>query len=435
MPAEIVQLRPTAEIIELRPKQPLLAGYLRVGHNGQKRLQSMLSSGRLQHRRFVFDASHLHEQIDLLNSLKKAQREVILDTNFAEMFFNGKFTSSIKSLPWANQDRPWNSDDFRASRNFDVARAIAEFAIRHSVNAVIAPSHFIDFTSASSISNDYMLCESLRRELDRLGGTDIRLDFELSLTPKALHDNDIRKSVAANLRNLPIENIWLRVENFGSKSTGSATRDFIDCARDFHLIDKPMVLDYAGGLVGLSSLSFGATGGLCHGVGQKEKFDISGWKKPRTGGGSSAFIYVPDIDRYFDATQLADIFGVRGGKSKLGCNDPDCCSDLQDMIDRRDEHFIVQRSKQLADLSAVPVEKRADHFLQNHVQKTVRGARAAAALKVTDEKLSKALVENKKRLQRFQDALADLNDKGGATYSRVPEFRGGLNKISAILAG
>ena len=360
---------------------------------------------------------------------------MILDTNFAEMFFDGKFKSSIKSLPWANQDRPWHSDDFYASRNFDVAHAMAEFAIKHGVSAIIAPSHFIDFTSASSISNDYMLCESLRRELDRLGGKDISLDFELSLTPKALHDNDIRKGVAANLRNLPIDNIWMREENFGSKSTGSATRDFIDCARDFHSTEKPIVLDYAGGLVGLSALSFGATGGLCHGVGQKEKFDISGWKKPRTGGGSSVFVYLPDIDRYLDAGQLANIFEARGGKSKLGCNDPDCCADLQDMIDRRDEHFIVQRSKQLADLSALSIEKRVDHFLQKHVQKTVRGARAAAALKVTDEKLNKALVENKKRLQRFQDALVDLNDKGGATCSPVSQFRGGQNKISAILAG
>lgn len=435
MLAEIVKLRPTAEIIELRPKQPLLAGYLRVGHNGQKRLQSMLASGRLQHRRFVMDASHIHDQAELLASLKKAQREVVLDTNFAEMFFAGKFTSSIKSLPWANQDRPWNADDFRASRNFDVAHAIAEFAVKYGVNAIIAPSHFIDLANVNSITNDYSLCESLRKELDQLGGKDISLDFELSLTPKTLHDAEVRRSVIANVRNLPIENIWVRVENFGSKSTGSATRDFIDCARDFHLSDKPIVLDYAGGLVGLSALSFGATGGLCHGVGQKEKFDISGWKKPRTGGGSSAFIYVPDIDRYLDASQLANLFEARGGKSKLGCNDPDCCEDLQDMIDRRDEHFIVQRSKQLADLSAVSVENRVDHFLQKHVQKTVRGARASAALKVTDEKLNKVLVENKKRLQRFQDALVDLNDKGGTSYSRVPQFRGGLNKLSAILTG
>lgn len=424
-----------AEIIQLRPKQPLLAGYLRVGHNGQKRLQGMLASGKLQHRRFVMDASHLHEQTELLASFRKAEREVILDTNFAEMFFEGKFKSAIKSLPWANQDRPWMSDDFRASRNFDVAHAIAEFAIKHGVNAILSPSHFVSLADAGSVSNDYVLCESLRKELDRLGGKDIKLDFELSLTPKALHDYSVRQTLAANLHNLPIDNVWIRVENFGSKSTGSATREFIECVRDLHSITKPIVLDCAGGLVGLSALSFGATGGLCHGVGQKEKFDISGWKKPRTGGGNGGFIYVPDIDRYLDADQLNTFFEARGGKSKFGCNGADCCGDLQDMFDRRDEHFIIQRSKQLADLSAIPVEKRADYFLEKHVQKTVRAARAAASLKVTDVKLHEALVENKKRIQRLQDALVDLNDRSGASHSLVPHFRGGQSKISAILAG
>jgi hypothetical protein len=381
------------------------------------------------------DASHLHEQTELISAFRKAEREVILDTNFAEMFFEGKFRSSIKSLPWANQDRPWMLDDFRASRNFDVAHAIAEFAVKYGVNAILSPSHFVGLVDARSVSNDYVLCESLRKELDRLGGKDIRLDFELSLTPKALHDYSVRQNLAANLQDLPIDNVWIRVENFGSKSTGSAARDFIESVRDLHSIEKPIVLDYAGGLVGLSALSFGATGGLCHGVGQKEKFDISGWKKPRTGGSSGGFIYIPDIDRYLNVDQLNTFFEARGGKSKFGCNDADCCGELQDMVDRRDEHFIVQRSKQLADLSAKPVETRIDHFLQKYVQKTVRAARAAAALKVTDSKLHKALIENKSRIQRLQDALVDLNDKGGASYSRVPHFRGGQSKISAVLAG
>ncbi len=205
-----------AEIIQLRPKQPLLAGYLRVGHNGQKRLQGMLAAGKLQHSRFVMDASHLHEQTELLSSFRKAEREVILDTNFAEMFFEGRFKSAIKSLPWANQDRPWTSDDFRASRNFDVAHAIAEFAIKHGVNAILSPSHFVSLADAGSVSNDYVLCESLRKELDRLGGKDIKLDFELSLTPKALHDYSVRQALAAVFRGAVgkdvVSRVWRKIK-------------------------------------------------------------------------------------------------------------------------------------------------------------------------------------------------------------------------------
>lgn len=425
----------SAEVISLHARQPLLAGYLRVGHRGHRRLDDMLAAGKLQYKRFVFDASHLADQTDLLRSLKKTGCEIVLDPNFSEMFFEGKFRTSVTRLPWANHDRPWTVDDFRTARNFDVARSIAEFSVKHGINAIIAPSHVIDLASVESVSVDYSLCESLRKELDRMGGSDIHIDFQLNLTAKTLADISARQRLLSGFGSLPIDNVWLRVENFGATSTGVATRNFIESARDFHVHEKPVVVDYTGGLVGLSALSFGAAGGLCHGIGMKEKFDISSWKKPG-GKGGGTFIYVADLDRYLKPNQLSCFFEAKGGKSKFGCNDRDCCKQLQDMFDHHDEHFVVQRSKQLSELAKIPVERRADYFLLNLVGNTVRTARAASALKVNDTTLQKSLLENKKRLQRFEEALVNLNNTAsGSSNSRVPAFRGGTSSITAVLAG
>jgi hypothetical protein len=424
-----------AEVIHLHPRQPPLAGYLRVGHNGHRKLEHMLASGRLQYRRFVFDASYLAEQGDLLRVLQRNSCEIVLDPNFAEMFFAGKFGSSITRLPWANHDRPWTIDDFLSARNFDVARAIAEFAIKYGVDAVLAPSHLIGSTTAETITVDFSLCRSLRKHLDLLGGSGIKIDFQLSLAAGTLADGDARQKLLLDLHNLPVDNIWIRVENFGATSTGVATRTFIESVRDLHSSDRPIVLDYAGGLVGLSALSFSATGGICHGIGIKEKFDISRWKKAGGSGGGGTHIYIAELDRYLKPNQLSAFWEAKGSKSKFSCNDPDCCKQIQDMIDHHDEHFVVQRSKQLSTLSKIPFDKRVDHFMLNLVGNTVRMARAATALKIDDPPLLQTLLKTKKRLQLFEQALVDLNAATvAASSSRVPAFRGGSKSVSAVLA-
>jgi hypothetical protein len=53
--------------------------------------------------------------------------------------------------------------------------------------------------------------------------------------------------------------------------------------------------------------------------------------------------------------------------------------------------------------------------------------------KIDDEALSKALLENKKRLQRMQEALM-IAARGNLSFSKVPVFRGGKNKINAVMA-
>ena len=423
-----------SNVVPLHPHQPLLAGYLRVGHDGHRRLQHMHNVGRLKYKRFVFDAAHIESQTELLKALQAAGCEIVLDTNFSEMFFGGKQGSSITKLPWANRDRPWQPTDFKLRRNFDVARQIAEFATKHSANSIIAPSHVIESATVDTSSFDRVICESLRVQLDNLGQKDIKIDFQLSLAAGVLGDQVSRQSLIAGLSELPIDNLWLRIENFGATSTGAAVQKVINFAKDFHDCGKPLVADYVGGLAGLATLSFGTAGGLCHGIGIKEKFDLSHWKNKPTGGGGNNYVYVAELDKKFKPTQLQQFLEARGSKSKFSCNDQECCAHANDMIDRHDEHFITQRSKQLQDLAVFPADKRTDHFLLNHVGAAVRMGELSAKLKIEDEALKKALKENKKRLQRMQEALMTVA-QGNLSFSKVPAFRGGKNKINAVMAG
>jgi hypothetical protein len=126
-----------ATVHHLHPPPPL-AGFLRVGHTGQKKLEALHAAGRFPYRRVVFDAAHLAQQLGLLDRLRGSGCEIVLDPNFAEMATEGRFRSAVSRLPWANQERPWRLDDFGPGRNANLASLIAEFAVQHRANVVFS---------------------------------------------------------------------------------------------------------------------------------------------------------------------------------------------------------------------------------------------------------------------------------------------------------
>jgi len=421
----------------LRPQTPSVAGFLRVGHTGHRKLLDLQAAGRLPFRRIVFDAAHLQDQVELMKRLKATGCEIVLDPNFAEMATFGRFgSSSLQKLPWANLDRPWGPDDFAGRRNQDAAKAIAEFAINAGVDAVLAPTHLIEKANDGWRPIDLRLCEAMRRELDQNGGSDIAIDYQLITTSALLKDAAYRASMVGDLRSMPVENIWIRASGFGATATGAGTRHFIESARGFLELNRPLVVDMAGGFAALSAVAFGAVGGISHGVAQKETFKAADWRKaPSGGGGASARAYVHELDRYFKDDQLRALFGAKGGRSRFGCNDTSCCPHGgEDMLENNHVHFLTQRHRQLDDLSGVPETRRAEHFLLRHLDPAVRSARLAARLKITDEQVMAAVGQAKVRLVRLRDALADLQETGTADKrSRAVSFRGGAKAVSAVL--
>jgi len=424
----------SAEILVLHPQPSPLGGFLRIGHTGQRKLEALHASGRLPFQRVVFDAAHIREQVGLLKLLKQSGYEVVLDPNFAEMATVGRHGSAVSKLPWAHPDRPWAPGDFGPGRNADIAKMIAEFAVQYGVNIVLTASHLAEPNDDAWRSIDFLLCERLRNELDALGARLIGLDHQFILSNAMLKDAQQRQQLVSASRELPIENVWLRVSGFGATATGAGTRQFIECLRQLHQIERPIIADGAGGFSGLATLAFGAVGGICHGVGQKESFRASDWKKPASGGGTRQRIYIPELDRHFTEEQLRAIFSVKGGRSRFGCNDTSCCSGLDDMVENANAHFITQRSRQLHDISKVPEARRSEHFLLHHLDPAVRSARYGARLKINDENVRIAVGNAKSRLLRLRDALGDLHANApAATRSRAPRFRGGSGLVPAIV--
>ena len=427
----------TATLYVLRPQSPPLAGFLRLGHTGHRKLADLQAAGRFPFRRVVVDAAHFIEQQDLIKTLKASGCEIILDPNFAEMATSARFSSSsLQRLSWSNPERPWMAADFARHRNYDVARAIAQFAIEASVHAVLAPTHLIDKNTEEWRAIDLKLSEALRHELDWAGGNSIAVDYQLITTGAVLKDASRRTALASDITALPIENVWLRISGFGATATGAGTRTFVESVRPLHAMGRSLVVDMAGGFAGLAVLALGAVAGISHGVGQKESFKASDWNKPPSGGfGSGARAYVHELDRYFKEDQLEAIFQARGGRARFCCNDSSCCpAGGNDMLENSHAHFLTQRHRQIEDLSNTPELRRSEHFLLHHLDPAVRSARHGAKPKIPNEKVAKAVDDAKIRMIRLRDALADLESRGQPdTRSRSPVFRGGARGISAVL--
>jgi hypothetical protein len=383
----------------------------------------------------VFDACHIGEQRELVKALKASGSEVILDPNFAEMATLGRFRSATSKLPWANAERPWQPADFGSGRNVDTAKLIADFAMTQGANVVLAPTHLIDQISDPWRIIDFHMCEELRDALDRLGGTDVAIDYQLIFPSALLRDAQSRQALIADVGDLPIHNVWLRTSGFGATATGAGARHFIEAVRWLHKINRPLVADLVGGFAGLAVLAFGAAGGISHGIGQKESFRVNVWKRPPNGGGSFVErIYVAELDRHFKEDELNAIFGAKGGRSRFGCNDTNCCPQgVEDMVENAHAHFISQRSRQIDDLSKVPEARRGDHFLLRHLDPAIRSARHGARLKIEDPRVVRAIKDANSRLVRLRDALGDLHAKEGVVTRSLPlAFRGGMQSIRAI---
>jgi hypothetical protein len=412
-----------------------IAGFLRVGHTGQRWLEDRHACGRLPFRRFVFDAAHIAEQAQLLRELKRSGCEVVLDPNVAELSAVGKFSGAVAKLPWAHGERPWRPDDFGSRRNRSLAHEIAEFAVAHGVDAVLSASH-LDEADHSWRHHDLDMVHALRRSLDEMGGRSISIDYQLITTSAALKDPLYRTEAVNSMSDLPVENWWLRVSGFDARSTGTGTRRFIEAIRDFHAAGHPLISDMVGGFPALAASAAGGISGFAGGIAQKEAFRAAEYLRIPTGsgGGSGPRIYLPELDRFVSEEQLNAIVSARGAKSRVMCADTDCCpSGREDMVDNYKGHFLYQRHRQIDELSRTPDTRKFGHFLLNQLGPAVRGARTLARLKIPDPDVLNMIDREKKRLILMNDALGALYESSQETSrSEAARFRGGGAGLSVL---
>lgn len=417
----------SAEIHYLGGNPTLIGQFIRVGYSGHRQLETFHNTGRIQLPHVVIDAAQIDAQNDLVNTLREAGTEIVLDTNVAELSSIGRFDGAVQRVSWANAERPLEPNDFKGSKKRGLIEKIAEFSVSHDVDTVLAPTHLISNSRDEWMLIDIWSCELLREALNRVGGEKISIDYPLIIPYSILRDAAHRRAIVRTLADLPFDNIWMRISGFGADASPVGIRRFIASMSDFHSLDKPIVADCVGGLAALGVVAFGTVGAICHGVAEKERFETGSWNlRPgkKGGGGQSGRLYFPGLDRHFKLWEAEQIMNAKGGRRLLACQDRDCCTlGFEDMLKNPKAHFLTQRRKQLQDLERIHQNCRVAHFIDRHLASADRIARQAAKLKIGDDAIFNALQKATSRLDRMRGVLEDLDHTMGSESTRSASFK------------
>ncbi len=400
----------------LHPRPTRIAQFLRVGSTGHRQLEHLLNADKLPPTRFVVDAASYDKQIDLIKALKEAGAEIVLDTNAAELSTIGRYRGVVNGAPWAQPDRPLERRDFIAGTNRSVIEPIARFAVKRDVSAVLAPTHLITEAQSPWLAIDVDACAALRVALDREGGGHIAIDYSLITTFALLRDPIACIQFFIWMRDLPFDNLWLRISGHGADATPAGIRRFIAASSYFHKLGKPIIADHLGGFAALAFVAFGAGSGFAHGVGGRERFNTSNWNKPQTcsGGNGPKSVYIRGLDRQVSVEAARSLFeNARSARSILGCSDPTCCGDIELMLKNPEAHQLKQHDMQVRDLSRTPMTQRPSRFLDEHLTKAERVAKRAAKINMRGNGMVRIFEKARDRLDKMQDVLGDLHRTPG----------------------
>jgi len=415
-------------IIYLHPKPEPIAHYLRLGAF-HRQVEKLLAAGRLPVERVVVEASAFTRQMDVVGQLVVTGRELILDTNVAELSAVGRCGGAAKLAPWAHSDGPLLPEHFARGSNHDVIGKIARFAVEHGFHAVQAPTHLLEGATDTWFGIDRQACVDLRRTLDVVGGAAIAIDYPLTLRYCSLRDPAQRRVLIAGLMDLPFDNLWLRVSGFGADAEAPMLRRYIAAVIDFQQLGRPLVADGVGGLAAGAVVALGAAGGISHGLGEKERFAADDWNKPpilRTGGGGrERRLLVLGLDRLLSVKQVELLMAADGGRRLLSCQDRACCPNgHNDTLKDPKGHYLHQRTKPLKRLSCVPEARRVDDFLRCDLDPATRIAETAAKLVLADTGTMEMLRRTNERLARLGPVLRDLHATvGDGSHADAPARR------------
>lgn len=398
------------------PPQPRrIAQAIRVGFSEHLQAEHLIGSNKLTAQRFVIEAAHATRHAHLLQTLRDAGAEIVLDTNVAELSVPGRFSGSMKDSPWAVDGRMLDADDVKPGTNKSVIEPIARFAVKEGFTAVQAPTHFLADERVDWLSADLRSAEALRIALDREGGSHIAVDYPLIVSYAQLRDPAFRRLVREGLSNTPGDYLWIRASGFGGNATATGIARYIEAVHSFHDLERPIMADQVGGLAAMAACAFGATSGYASGIDSKQKFDATSWLKTdkRGGGGGGKRIYIPGLDRTLPIEDARAMFNdARTSRQFLGCSDPSCCGSIEKMLANPEAHRLVQEERAVAALSNTPESVRTDEF-RKYVEQRRQDAQRSTRLKNASEAMQKTLAGSAKRLELIEDQLKGLHERTG----------------------
>ena len=411
----------------IRSVQNPVGLYFRVGYNDHKTVSAAIATGKRQFSGIVIEAHRLDRHKEVLSSAEAATLECILDPCTQALAMPGGFTESLGELPWGlghvNRLR-----DYDTSKLLPLCTSIAKFAVTNRFSEVLAPTHVLSGPEDPWLKVDVQATRGLRAQLDRNGGKRIGLIYALTISYATLRDEAARNQIVDQLEGLPIDALWIRVDPFGDNSTGTAVRNFVDAAHDFHRLGRPLVADQVGGLVGLALVAMSAVGGLAHGITAKERFGASHWRNESESKGFALphRVYLPALDMLWMPNEVRRLFDSSTMlRSHFGCADPSCCPrGVTDMVENAGLHFLQQRMNQIVTLGQMPDSLRPREFLDRYARPTADAATRFARSSALDDAERKRIVKHRKRLDLLRVALTDLiGTSRAATRSVLPETR------------
>ncbi len=412
----------------VRPAPEPLGLYFRVAFNDHKALVDAIGSGGLGFHGVVFDALNEDRHSELHDLVLERSRDAILDPRTQELGSIGGYKPNMAALPWATHRRHV-PEDFVDEGGRRIADVISQYAIEKRYSAVLAPTHYIESANSPWLDIDIRSTRLLRIYLDQNGAQHVPIFYSLAVSYKAFRTIEERSIIRDKLRNIPVEAIWLKVA-LGSNVTHASIRNYVLGAADLHMLEFPTIGDMMGGLRGLSTLAWGATGGIAHGVTQKENFNAASLMSPRDerakGFAQPPRIYVPALDMHMKRDEADAFFAVRHAKSRFACMDSSCCpKGARDMVNHPARHFVMRRSDELRRMSAMPEQRRADIFMEETVRPLTDAAIFAEKLGFTNRpELSNRLKLKRKTVELLRIGLGKfLRNERPASFSEIPQRR------------
>lgn len=403
----------------LRPVSDPLGQYFRVGRNDHKELLELLARRDAQCFGLVQDATHVQRQKELREHALDLRLDVILDPQTQAAATVGGYNAQMAKLPWG-LNRPTLTDDLRDIAGRRRIAALADFVIEHGYTQVLAPTHLVDGFDDPWFDVDRDLTSQLRVQLDRKGGGRVQILYSLAVPYATMREEHEVSALIEGLKDLPIDAVWLKIEGLGSDATANGIRNYLRVATAFGALRKPVVADGIGGIAGLSILAFGAAGGISHGITFGERVDHSAWRKKSDDRpfGRARRVYFPDLDLLLEPKEAEQLLkSSTRAKALLGCRDSHCCPrGTRDMLENRARHFLVQRMKQVAELSRHHLPIRASRFVENVVRPASDVLMQATGWHLQDDLLIRKLIKQRRRLDGIRTALvADI----GASEKRM----------------
>ena len=409
----------------LRAVSEPLGWYLRPSYVDHVSIADVVTSGSVGLHGVVFDPLNKDRHSELRRLVVERNRDAILDPRTQELGTIGGFNQRLAELPWA-LDRPHEPNDFVEVNARRMVDSMARFVVEEGYTAVLAPTHYIQSANSPWLNVDARSTGYLRHYLDKSGARNVPIFYSLAVSYEALRSAEERRIIRERLTGLPIDGLWIKISQ-SSALTHAAVRNLVVGAAELHSLGVPIVGDMMGGLRGLSALAFGAVGGICHGVTQKEVFSASGWTRPAKSGKSGftwpTRIYVAPLDICLTREEAEAFFEARGSKSRFGCREKVCCpKGWKDMLDHPVRHSVIQRSRELQRISTVPEQFRAQHFLEETLRPATDAAVFAESLSFASKaELERRLHDKRKVLERLRVGLGTLVQNGSVvSFSQKP---------------